>query len=139
MQLIVKNIVRIAVALFFISSGLLKIFSFSDFVLSVHRFNILPASITLPFSIFIVFTELISGTGLLLNVQGTMISYILVFLLTLFSVAIIINLFHNNIIDCGCFGGIAPIGITWWSVVRNLLICLLLIWFARQSTPEFRK
>lgn len=125
-----KKFARIVVAIFFISTSILKIFSFPQFVFNIQEFDLLPHSTILSVAIFIVLSEMISGLGLAFNIYTKPISVFLILLVSLFSVGIIINLMRHNAIDCGCFGSYFSEEITWWSVGRNFTLQLILYWIS---------
>ncbi|MBP8651755.1 MAG: hypothetical protein KBI48_13740, partial [Deltaproteobacteria bacterium] len=46
-------------------------------------------------------------------------------LLLLFATALGISLFRGLDISCGCFGSTAGQGITWWYLVRDIILFLM--------------
>lgn len=121
-----KTIITVVIALFFIYTSLVKILSLSQFVVNVQQYNILPDSAVLLFSLLIVLIELIAGIGLVLNVHTKVFSIVLITLLSIFTGAIVINLFQGNVVDCGCFGSTVSNEISWWGVLRNVILGLII-------------
>lgn len=125
-----KKLARIFIAIFFIFTGSLKIFSFPQFVFSIQEFDLLPHSTILPVAIIIVLSEMFSGLGMALNICTKQISIFLILLMSLFSVGIVINLLRGNVIDCNCFGNYFSSELSWWSVIRNLVLICVLFWIS---------
>lgn len=123
-----KKLLRTILAFSIIGASCLKIFSFSQFIIDIQNFNILPIDATFPFAIIVITTELIAGSALLFNVYTNISSSILIYLLSLFTIAIVINLFQANTIHCGCFGEFLPDTINAWTVVRNIALIAVLFW-----------
>lgn len=136
MSLRVKVIVQRFAGALFLASGVLKVFSFEQFVLSVMGFKILPSDYGLQFAIGIVMMEILSGVALLSNVKVKLFSGILVALLIIFMTAISINLLRHNMIACGCFGSHLSGSISWWDVLRNLVLCFILCWIGYDQKSD---
>ncbi len=125
----VKIYIQKAIGILFISTSILKMLSFTQFMFAVHNFNYIPKGLILPLSILIIAVEIIAGIGLLINGYVKTSYWLLICLLTVFTFAIIFNLLNNNLAICGCFGDLFKDTINWWSVARNasLIIVMILI------------
>jgi uncharacterized membrane protein YphA (DoxX/SURF4 family) len=109
-----------------ISAGVFKISSFPEFVFSIYQFDLLPVPFISYFAVLIIAIEVTGGFLLLFGIWRKQISIIFILLLSLFTAAMLINLFKEKTIDCGCFGPLLPNQIGWWSLVRNVILIALL-------------
>jgi hypothetical protein len=67
--------------------------------------------------------EIASAALLLTKNAGVVAGALLAMtLLAVFTVGIAVNLLRGNRVDCHCFGAMSTKPLSWWSVVRNLLL-----------------
>ncbi len=128
-----KRIAVIIASALFIYSGVAKALSFPLFVSDVEHFDLLPLKMIIPLSICIVMTEVVAGIGLCICGMSKMFSFVLVILLSVFTAAMLFNLFRGNIVECGCFGSTISSEINWWSVLRNMILGVFLYWIFVKS------
>lgn len=133
-----KDILRYAVSIVMIMAGTFKIASFAAFVFSIYQFDLLPAPLVSYFALVIIFIEVAGGVLLLLGVWKKQISIMFILILSLFTAAILINLFEEKTIDCGCFGALLPNQIGWWSIVRNAMFIILLYAVFKEGQIPFK-
>lgn len=122
----VKKILSMSIGGYFIVVSMFKIFSFQSLLQAVQNFGVLPPSLLVHFSIFIVLVELVGGIALVLDVFRKFFSRMLTGTVVLFTIAILINLIRGNFIDCGCYGSMVATSIGWWHVLHNIILCSLL-------------
>ena len=133
----IKNIVRIIVALIFIASGFVKAIDAVGFSFKLEEyfspgvFN-LPflEQFALPISIFVVALELILGVALLLKMDMKRVLKILITLCVFFGFLTFYSAYYNKVTDCGCFGDAIKFT-PWQSFIKDivLLIGLIILWF----------
>lgn len=123
-----RTIIKMIFGIAIISLSINKALTFPQFVLDVQKYNILPVVLILPFSLFVVSIELVSGIGIIFNIYSKHLIGTIILLFTVFTLGIVINLFQGNIIECGCYGSIYKENIGWWSVLRNSLLIIILVW-----------
>jgi len=115
-------ILRIVIAYIFIYAGAEKIANPDNFALSISNYRLLPTASLNFFAIIIPWIEIVSGLLLLFGILTKENSAIILFLLMIFTIAIIISLFRGLSIDCGCFGKGTQIGL--FKLGENLLMII---------------
>jgi len=115
-------ILRIVIAYIFIYAGAEKIANPDNFALSISNYRLLPTASLNFFAIIIPWIEIVSGLLLLFGILTKENSAIILFLLIIFTIAIIISLFRGLSIDCGCFGKGTQIGL--FKLGENLLMII---------------
>ena len=112
---------RLILAVVFLLASVPKIISPHDFAIAVFRYQLLPDAAINLMAIFLPWIELVAAIALLFPRAGDGAAAILFGLLTVFTVAISIDLIRGINISCGCFtldSDAGPIG--WWEVVRDV-------------------
>ena len=124
---------RIAVAAVFLGACLAKIRDPELFALAVNRYRILPGEFVNLVAIVLPWIELTSGLAVLaaparLRAAGALI---IAGMLTVFTIAISLNLLRGIEASCGCFSTRADAAVSdGWNLVRNgALIWLALVAF----------
>lgn len=102
------RLIRFALGIVFVYSGLSKSLDLNYFSGVINAFGILPESLTFPAAAVIVVLELVLGTGIILDKRGSLFG-ILVMLLGFMAVAGY-AVYMGYDIDCGCFGPGDPAG-----------------------------
>lgn len=135
-----SKLVALFFVLLFAGSGIGKFMNFEQFKASVYDYAIVPHGIITEVAALVAFLELLGA--LLLLFRGTRFLGALVAggLLSVFTIAVIINLGRGREIECGCFlfgisvprdgllGLIAGIGnISLETVIRNIIFILLIV------------
>jgi uncharacterized membrane protein YphA (DoxX/SURF4 family) len=113
---------RFALATVFVLAGLAKLPRRSEFEAAVRGYGLLPSRLVRPVARLLPPLELAGGLLLGLGIATTIAASALAAALTLFAMAVAVNLARGRTIDCGCFGWIAERRITWLTVARNLLL-----------------
>jgi uncharacterized membrane protein YphA (DoxX/SURF4 family) len=70
-------------------------------------------------AVFMPWTEIICGALLILGIRVRSVCTVIVALLSVFTVAIFINLLRDAPISCGCFHTIED-PISWWTILRDV-------------------
>lgn len=129
-------ILRIYLALIFILSGLEKINDLNGFAQSIENYKILPMALINITAITIPWIEVITGALLLLGINIKENSLIILFLLLIFTTALIIALAKGLNINCGCQGAAYMQKINVTKIFENIsfiIMSLLGIKYPRQK------
>jgi len=97
------TIIRIILGFLFIFSGIFKAVNPVDFGKVLIQYGLLPEILIPYFAILIPFLELILGTLLVLGFRIKSVSFFSIIIMSLFTIAILINLIRGESFDCGCF------------------------------------
>jgi uncharacterized membrane protein YphA (DoxX/SURF4 family) len=139
--------VQIALGLIFIVAAWPKITDPPSFAHMIYNYRIVPASLINISALIMPWIEILAGLALVLGVWTRGARWIIGVLLVTFMIAISINLFRNNAIDCGCFD-VSAAGRTheerirdmWIVVIRDagMLLLVAQLWFAQKHavTPR---
>ena len=126
----ISNIIRIFVGLVFITSAILKYVSIDVFDLYVYEHNLFSISVTETLTRLLIMAEAVLGFMLIINLYARPVYYIVWFLLTCFTLYLLMLpvLFDVNITNCHCFGEAIVLTRTQ-SVIKNgaLMLCLLFV------------
>lgn len=118
---------RYILATTFFLAGLSKISNHRAFAQVISRYNLLPERYSPAVATWLPRFEILSavllGAGVLVSLAATALLVALV----VFTAAVTINLVRGQSMDCGCFGSTAGRTITWFSVLRNLLLIAIAI------------
>ena len=134
--------VQIALGAIFIVAALPKIADPPSFAHMVYNYRLLPAGLINMSALILPWVELLAGLALVLGVWTRPARWIITAMLALFVVAISINLFRNNAIDCGCFDTSAAgkshderIKDMWLVILRDLgmLVMCAQLWWAEKA------
>ncbi len=105
------------------AAGWSKLRSLEAFEGVVYNFRILPESVARPFAWFLPIAELGVALGLLFPITRAGAAAGAVALLTVFCVAIAVNLFRGrHEIDCGCFSSTLKQHLSGSLILRNLVL-----------------
>jgi len=116
-----------AAAAIFAASGALKFYDLEAFRGAVTNYRLIPEWLATPFAWTVPVIESAAALGLLLSPIRASAALMLIVLLSLFTGAIVINLARGRTdIDCGCFGPALRQRLSWWLLLRNGALFLLL-------------
>jgi len=116
---------RLVLALVFLVSGFAKLADREGSRRAVVDFGVRPGLVPVV-AASLVPLELAGAAGLLSRGLGVVIGATLAaVMLTAFTVAIVASLAHGRTVDCHCFGAASAQPVSWWSVVRNLVLLAL--------------
>lgn len=140
--------VQIALGAIFFAAALPKIADPPSFAHMIYNYRILPAGLINISALAMPWVELLAGLCLVLGVWVRPARWILSLMLVVFMVAISINLFRGNAIDCGCFDLSAAnrtyeerIRDMWMVLLRDagmLVMCAQLWWAERAAKSSSR-
>ena len=134
--------VQIALGAIFVAAALPKIADPPSFAHMIYNYRILPGSLINLSALVMPWVELLAGLCLILGVWTRSARWIVGLMLVVFMIAISINLFRGNAIDCGCFDTSAAnktyderIRDMWIVILRDagMLIMIAQLWFAERS------
>ena len=118
------RLVRLAIAVIFLWSGVTKIFDPGSFAVIIDAYGLLPETWIMPVAIALPVLELIAGVGLLFDASGSLT--LTTGLLLLFIAILGYGVFLGLDVDCGCFGPEDPEATAFHSLrialYRDLLI-----------------
>ena len=95
--------VQIALGVIFIVAALPKIADPPSFAHMIYNYRLVPSPLINISALVMPWVELLAGLALILGVWKAAARTVVAIMLAVFIVAISINLFRDNAIDCGCF------------------------------------
>lgn len=139
-----KRILRILVALFFIASGFVKAvdpvgFSFKlEEYFSPQVFNIpFLEKFALPLAVMVIAFEMVLGFMLLFKVRVKLTLKLMIALCIFFAFLTFYSAYYNVVTDCGCFGDaikFKPWESFWKDII--LLIALIILWMINRNSNK---
>lgn len=124
------------IATIFITSGFSKFRKMDEHIRIVMEYQILPRKWTVPLATIEVYMEIIFGFLLMIGLLQNIVLCFLISLLTIYNLAISINLIRGrSMISCGCGGIINNHKLTWFLVHRNLVFILVIVWLIFTDQP----
>ncbi|XKK36766.1 hypothetical protein HFP66_30340 [Bacillus sp. A17A.1] len=109
------------------TTALDKLKNYNDHILIIKSYNILPSRLAKPFFILDFIVQILISISFVFSIKVSIFSFAAIFLMALYTMAIIINLLRKNDINCGCGGLVGNHSISWKLVVRNMMLILLLL------------
>lgn len=110
---------RLYIGGIFVYAAMYKINYVAEFSTTIASYRLAPFWAVNILSIIMPWMEIICGALLILGIRVKSSASVIMSMLAVFTVAIIINLFRNAPISCGCFHTIED-PISWWTVLRDL-------------------
>ncbi len=95
--------VQIALGAIFVIAALPKIGDPPSFAHMIYNYRLVPSSLINISAMAMPWVELLAGLALILGVWKAAARNVVAIMLAVFIIAISINLFRDNAIDCGCF------------------------------------
>ncbi|MED2037900.1 MauE/DoxX family redox-associated membrane protein [Bacillus wiedmannii] len=121
-------ILRISISFLFISTAMTKIMHFKKHLIIVAEYKMLPNKTIKFFALIEVILELSCALFLLLGLFPNLSSLGLLILLTFYTLGILINLMRGRKhISCGCGGFIGNHQLSWFLVLRNTILFVILL------------
>ena len=123
---------QIALGVFFVVAALPKVADPPAFAHMIYNYRILPGPLVNAAALVMPWAELLMGIALICGIWRRTAALLVGALLLVFIVAISVNLFRGNAIDCGCFD-VADAGKSvaerihdmWMVIVRDVGMLLL--------------
>ncbi|MFC0190157.1 MauE/DoxX family redox-associated membrane protein [Fictibacillus aquaticus] len=114
---------QITVGIVFVVSSLSKVSKWQEHKRLMQDYQILPAKLVPASAGGLFVFELVIGFSLILNIYPSAILSASILLMGIFTAAILINLLRGrNEISCGCGGVLGNHKISWWLILRNVVI-----------------
>lgn len=111
---------RLGVGMFLAVSALSKALNFAWFVKTLGRYHLAPESLRRPIACLTIGAESTCGVMLTVGIATTLASYAAFVLLSMFTIAVVINLIRGRYdLECGCSGFGKGTRIGWILVCRN--------------------
>ncbi|MBW2568062.1 MAG: DoxX family membrane protein [Deltaproteobacteria bacterium] len=117
---------RTYIGIIFIYASMDKIHYPAEFSEAIAAYQILPYWSINAVAVALPWIELLCGFFLILGLRTRTAASIVGLLLSMFSIAILINLYRNMPIGCGCFDNVDG-QITWWDVFRDIGWLMLIV------------
>ena len=141
----IKNILRIIVALVFLASGFVKAVDVVGFSFKLEEY-FSPSVFNIPFlekqalimAVIVVAFELIFGFFLLLKSQLKFTLTVLIALCVFFAFLTFYSAYFNVVTDCGCFGDALKME-PWQSFWKDIILLAALIILYFLSRNDFNK
>lgn len=129
-------ILRTLFAAIFILSGTLKLQDIAGFIRTISFFRLLPVEFGPTFALTIIISEIVLGCLILINFWVRRSLYALIFLLAVFTTALLSAVIRGIDLSCGCFGPLEIVirnsGLrTVASIARNAGLAVLALYLAR--------
>jgi uncharacterized membrane protein YphA (DoxX/SURF4 family) len=122
---VITFVLRIIIFVIFFSSGFQKLKEIESHKGVIEDYRILPTKFVPLFARIEPVLEILSSICIFLSFFFTVNLYICIFLLIMYSLAVIINLIRGRReISCGCGGIVGKHNLSWWIVFRNLLLII---------------
>jgi uncharacterized membrane protein YphA (DoxX/SURF4 family) len=135
--------VQIALGAIFVVAALPKLLDPPSFAHMIYNYRIVPGGVINISALIMPWLEILCGLALILGVWTRAARDLIALMLIFFIVAISINLFRGNAIDCGCFN-VADAGKSYeerlnlmkLDIVRDLGMLLMVaqLWWADRVT-----
>jgi len=124
---------RFVLASVFLLSGMAKLPQRSQFETALQRYELLPHRIVRPIARALPVAEVSCALMLFVGFLILPVTICVACLLTVFSVAVGVNLVRGRRIECGCFTPGLPSKIGWATVIRNAVLIAMAIVVAAEQ------
>lgn len=133
------HVLRVALALVFVSAGLLKLGDLRQFADRLGDFGLVPDALVFPTAWAVSALELLAGVALVVNLRGSLIAILL--LLVTFLAVLAYGIQLGLDVECGCFGpGYHANMRTQFVIDLGLVLgCGLVYWTGRRCRVKTRR
>jgi len=132
--------VQIALGAIFVAASLPKLLDPPSFAHMIYNYRLVPGFAVNAIALVMPWLEILCGVALILGIWRRPAAAIIGAMLVVFIVAISINLFRDNAVNCGCFDITSAnkshdelIGEMWWVVTRDIGMLLMVAQILRAS------
>ena len=139
----VSNLCCMAVGIFFIFSGFVKVIDPWGTALKVNEYLSIYGMewfslVSMPFSIWLCGAELMMGLMLLFRVRMRLVSIFAMLSMTFFTVLTFLSATWIPVEDCGCFGDALKLS-PWATFIKNVVVLplVLIIWYRYRHDKIF--
>lgn len=115
-------LIRVSLALLLAGAALAKILRFDPFVEALRGYSVVPVRAVRPLGVAVVAAECVVAALLFAGWRPDLALRAAALLMTLFAVAVAVNVVRKGSSDCGCLGSIVRLRLGWGSVVLNTLL-----------------
>jgi uncharacterized membrane protein len=124
----IVTIACVATATIFLGSAALKFSQPEEFLAAVESYRLVPEAMAVALKWIVPALELAGAIGLVVAATRGAAALVLLFLIAVFTGAIMLNLGRGRRdLDCGCFGPLLRQSLSGWLVARNGLLALLVL------------
>lgn len=116
--------VQIALGVIFVVAALPKLGDPPSFAHMIYNYRLVPGGLVNISALIMPWLEVLCGIALILGVWTRPARDLVAFMLIVFIVAISVNLFRGNAIDCGCFN-VADAGKTYEQRINDMKLDIL--------------
>lgn len=122
-----SDVVRATVGLVLCAAGVAKLFDRQRFSETLIKFPVIRSIVRSPriaksAAVALAATEVFIGSFFVVGYRVELVSFAVVGLLTLFTIALMVTLLLHEDVECGCFGSASSKPVKWTSVARNLVL-----------------
>lgn len=129
--------IQVMVGYLFLSTGISKILRPTEHLSRINEYKIIPSSyLARIFLVLSALSEIVFSIMLLCKKYGFLSSWVLLCLLSIYTVAILINLYKGNKIQCGCGGFVGDSRLSWKTILRNLTLASLITYVIYTNKNE---
>lgn len=132
----VPRMSAVFLGVFFILTGLDKLFHYHDFLLALEGYAVVPRAIAAFAAYPVIFAELWVGVGLLVTPWSKTASLIAAFLLFIFASALLLNYVWRPESSCGCWFSVSGGKVNLLHVAHNLILCVLALFVWKNFTTD---
>lgn len=129
-------LLRGALTTVFLVSVLTKLADRAKFIQTVRNYGVLPERLVRPFAYGVLLAESLVVLGLLVGYELSLVLFAVAGMLTLFSMAVAINVVRGRSFDCGCSITTRRSAVSWRHSISNLLIAGACVLAALRPTGD---
>lgn len=111
---------RLYIGGLFVYASMYKINYPAEFAEAIAGYQMVPYWAVNIFAIVVPWVELISGVLLIAGIRARSATVIIGFFMTMFTIAVFVNLVRDAPITCGCFQAIGE-PLSWWTLARDMI------------------